>query len=142
MHQNDKPSSCCPIFVYKCCACASLSKYLPVVVTHIENPTRVRRKSLHRVGGALLKCQTLEDDNDSDHSSPHQPMTEMFASCRNNWSRYTSADLVALEMKWVCTSAGSRDVVLSRKKNCRWSTVCCFAGLLSALCWPALCLCR
>ena len=74
---------------------------------------------------ALSKA-TLDNDNDKDHSSSelsvHKALTcpggqsawafahflfaEKFASCRNNLSGYTCADLATLEMKRACSCAG------------------------------------
>ena len=60
---------------------------------------------------------------------------EKFASCRNNVSGYTSADLVQLEMKWPCTCAGKGCVVHSMKSVSleHGLLFCCFASLLVCL---------
>ena len=54
---------------------------------------------------------------------------EKLASCMHNLCWYTCSELLPLGMKWACTCAG-KEMWFTHFGEWRWSTVCCFAGLL------------
>ena len=111
------------------------------------------QEAYSRVPAAVASVRFTQEegdkDNDKDHSSSqfpvHKALTcpegqsawalapslfgEKFSACRNNLFRYTCSDLVPLEMSEPVPVL-EIEMWLTQCEECRWSTVCCFVGLM------------